>query len=136
MKIKKFTAQDGIKARAHRKENSFQNSFILVVKTKNEENKDELREIADLRIYGTQAMNYCCLWVHDRKNGIYASGSGSAGGYGYHRPSAAAAEAIEKAGIELSQEIDGRGDSAIEQALNALAKHLNYKTYLVIKAHA
>ena len=62
------------------------------------------------------------LWVNDYTNSeINTSGTGSAGGYGYHRPSAAASEAIRNAGIELDQNISGRGDSAIEDAVKAIA---------------
>jgi hypothetical protein len=133
MKILKFTPKDGIQARKHRKENNFQESYNLIVKTKDKENP--LKEIASLRIYGTNAMNYACLWINDSDKNIHCNGSGSAGGYGYHRPSAAAAEALESAGIELSNPIGGRGDSAISEAMKALAVHFKYKTYLIFKAH-
>ena len=73
-----------------------------------------------LRIYGTQARNYAAVWCNG--NGVYKSGTGSAGGYGYHRPSAAACEAINNAGITLDDDINGRGDSAIKEACEAIAK--------------
>ena len=46
---------------------------------------------------------YACIW---HNNG---SGSGYAGGYGYHKASAAAQAAITSSGIDLSEDIDGRG---------------------------
>ena len=131
MKIKKITPTDGINARSHRRENAFQNSLELVAYSKG----SGIVELASLRIYGTQAKNYACLWVHDRKSGIHCSGSGSAGGYGYHRPSAAAAEAFQSAGIELSKHIGGVGESAMKEALNALAKKLGYTQFSIIEAH-
>ena len=80
------------------------------------------------RIYGTSSHKriYACLWTYDRRNGNYVSrsGSGWAGGYGYHRPSAAVAEAIHHAGIDLDEDIGGRGDSAIKEACLAIAREV------------
>lgn len=130
MKTLNITPQDGINAKAHRKENKFQEAFLLMAIY-----KGELIQIAELRIYGTNAKNYACFWLHDKKSNTYCSGSGSAGGYGYHRPSAASNEAIESAGIKLSNSISGRGDSAQEQALYSIGKKLGYRKVYVIKAH-
>jgi hypothetical protein len=88
----------------------------------------------ELRLYGTGKMNYACLWInHD---GTHAHASGSAGGYGYHRPSAAAQEAISNAGIRLAFPIDGVGSNAIEEALCAIADALGVKDYALTRAHA
>lgn len=80
------------------------------------------------RIYGTSShkRNYACLWTYDRRNGNYVSraGSGWAGGYGYHRPSAAAESAFHNAGIDLDEAIGGRGDSAIKEACMAVAREV------------
>lgn len=73
-----------------------------------------------IRIYGTQARNYSAIWA--KGNGVYKSGTGTAGGYGYHRPSAAAQEAIYNAGITLDEDIGGLGDRAIKEAAEAIAK--------------
>ena len=73
-----------------------------------------------IRIYGTKARNYAAIWANG--NGVYKSGTGTAGGYGYHKPSAAACEAIYNAGITLDEDINGRGDSAIMEAAEAIAK--------------
>lgn len=68
---------------------------------------------------------YCCVWIHGyrryscRHDG---SGGGYAGGGGYHKPSAALAAALAAAGVELSDPIDGRGESAEDAALIAVAK--------------
>lgn len=84
-----------------------------------------------LRLYGTGNKNFACLWItgHDRR------GSGSAGGYGYHRPSAAAQEAINNAGISLALPIDGRGDESIREALLAIARALKIKRPVIVEAH-
>lgn len=130
MKVTKFIPQDGIRAKAHRKENHFMEEYAAIVFT-----KGEFKTPVTLRIYGTNAMNYACLWVHHPDN--YCSGSGSAGGYGYHRPSAAAQEAITAAGIQLDERIDGRGDSATHDAVLAIAKKLYPRSKVYIhKAHA
>lgn len=42
---------------------------------------------------------YASIWVHGR--GVETAGSGNAGGWGYHKESAAIGEAIKSAGIEL-----------------------------------
>lgn len=114
----------------HRKEKHFQEQYSLVAVY-----KGDLKQVAQLRTYGTSSMNYCCLWVNDSKTQTYQSGSGSAGGYGYHRPSAAAMEAFNNAGIYLDSDIAGRGDRAIEDALIALGKKLGYRKLSIIKAH-
>ena len=114
----------------HRKENHFMEQYTALVLT-----KDGTREAVTLRVYGTRAMNYVCLWFNNGDQ--WAAGTGSAGGYGYHRPSAAAAEAFTKAGVELSDRIQGCGDEAIRDAVEALAKKLypGKKVY-IHKAHS
>lgn len=87
-----------------------------------------------LRLYGTQSTNYACLWVDHE--GVHISGGGKAGGYGYHRSSAAAQVAINNAGIALSQDIDGRGEGAIQDALKAIARALGLVEFGLIEAHA
>jgi hypothetical protein len=130
-----FNPVYGINAKAHRRENNFLNEFCLI-----SFEKGEFKEVATLRVYGTNAKNYACLWIGGEFKGyagyISASGSGSAGGYGYHRPSAAAADAFKSAGVGLPFDISGRGESAINDALNALAKHLKLKNYTIHYAHA
>ena len=76
---------------------------------------------------------YCALWVGDRR------GWGSAGGWGYHKQSAALSEAIRRAGIELygnpygrggdekfspnkQCHIDGRGHGSMVDAIQAITR--------------
>ena len=113
----------------HRKENSFQQEFIGLAIV-----GDEIKEAVNCRIYGTQSRNYCCIWY--RNDNIYSSGSGYAGGYGYHRPSAAAETAMTQAGVKLSEYISGRGDYSIQDAVLAITKELYPNTVCqVIKSH-
>lgn len=63
----------------------------------------ELREVVVARCYmgrsSSASVVYCSLWVHAGE--LHCSGKGSAGGYGYHKPSAALQDAISSAGVEL-----------------------------------
>ena len=127
MKTIKITPKEELNIN-HRKEKHFMEEYTLIT--------SDLRTPIILRIYGTNAMNYACVWILDNKKNIYCNGSGSAGGYGYHRPSAAVSEALTKAGIELSCRISGRGDTAIENAIKSIGTKLGYKKTLIHKAHA
>lgn len=83
---------------------------------------------------------YCSIWVnvpqfHQAKRTpvTYFGGHGFAGGCGYDKKSAALAAAIDSAGIKLSQDIDGRGDSAVREAIRAIgdACGCNYPTEVI-----
>ena len=67
---------------------------------------------------------YCSMWVHCSP--YHVSGRGVAKGYGYHKASAAFQEACNSAGIELSQPVDGRGDSMVREALFAMGEALGF----------
>ena len=67
---------------------------------------------------------YCSLWVHHEP--CYVSGRGKAGGYGYHKASAAFQDACDSAGIELSQPVDGCGDSLVKYAILAIGEALGF----------
>lgn len=125
-RVKEFKYLEGIQARKHRREKNFQEEFSLIAYDKE---FGKFQSVISLRIYGTQAKNYACLWVSN--NGMYANGSGSAGGYGYHRPSAAVQEAMDSAGIKLDRSIGGAGDSAIIGSLHAIAKYLGIEVYCI-----
>jgi hypothetical protein len=117
----------------HRKEKNFQEEYKVLIIEGN-----EIVEIINCRIYGTASTNYCCLWLFGGTN-IHASGS--AGGYGYHRPSAAAQEAIYNTGFELytdedkPTDINGMGDNSIQTALTAIAREMGYCQTHIIKSH-
>jgi hypothetical protein len=68
---------------------------------------------------------YCCAWI--RGEDIYVHAQGKAGGYGYHKPSAAFADAMRSAGIRFDSGISGRRDSAINEAVEALARKVTGK---------
>lgn len=121
------------KIAGNRKEKNFTQSLSLVGIDSN----NTMRELAVARFYTTNSRSYCCVWIH---SGIHTSGGGYAGGYGYHRASAAMQCALDDAGITLNQPIDGRGDGAMEYAMIAIGEALvargsDIKAMSVIKAH-
>lgn len=98
----------------YRKNNlSHQLSGVAVVDGK-------IKEVITVRIYNTDSRAYCAAWVytgHDCK-----SGTAYAGGYGYHRASAAMEEALYNAGVDLGEHISGCGDSAMSRAVEAITR--------------
>ena len=75
-----------------------------------------------LRLYADREARriHALTWVYPTE-GAPRHGHGWAGGGGYCRRSAAAAEALRAAGIRLSEDISGRGDGALRAALLATA---------------
>ena len=73
---------------------------------------------------------YCDLWVSARD--YCTSGRGQAGGYGYHKESQALEDAIESAGIKLSRSIGGVGDSAMRDAITAIASALGFEQITIV----
>lgn len=114
--------------------------FDVVGKVRGSDGKATLRSIVTCRLYMGRSASastvYCSLWV--RGAGVYSAGHGQAGGYGYHKTSAALSEAIKSAGIELFGDqyqrdnsrarnnkpahIGGCGADAMRGALVAIAK--------------
>ena len=80
----------------------------------------------------TASMVYANIWIANKK-GEHRSGSGSAGGYGYHKGSAATQEAINNAGVTLDSRIDGRGDSAVNSAIRAIVAACGYRGEVTVK---
>ena len=82
-----------------------------------------MRETVVARIYRGRSAGasrvYATIWI--RSGERYISGTGWAGGGGYHKASAALDEAIRACGITLSESIDGRGDDGMRDACRAIA---------------
>jgi hypothetical protein len=111
----------------------------------------ELAPIVEARFYmgrSSSASNvYCSLWVHGAE---YCAGHGTAGGYGYHKESAALQSAINSAGVTLYgsnyarsndkeranfkrvAHISACGYSSMETALKAIARAAGAKGPLLI----
>lgn len=64
---------------------------------------------------------HACTWIYTAE-GVPRRGYGSAGGGGYCRRSAAGAYALEAAGVELTEEVAGRGVDVLRKALLATAR--------------
>lgn len=115
-------------------------TYNIIGKIRTTSGKLELREIVTCRFYmgrsASASVVYCSLWVHG--SNFYTAGHGQAGGYGYHKQSAAVAEAIRSADIELFGDqyrrdntakrnkqpahISGCGSQAATDALCAIAR--------------
>lgn len=122
MKIESFNPKQGINAKAHRKEKHFDGSYMVIDMTTGNVK-------VDLRLYSTQSTDYACVWIFQ---GELASGSGKAGGYGYHRASAAVWAALDSAGIRFSG-LSGSG--MIVEALEMLAAKLGLDNFKIFHAH-
>lgn len=79
-------------------------------------------EVVAMRLYASAraARIHACTWIYPA-DGAPRRGHGSAGGGGYCRRSAAGAEALEAAGVVLTEDIAGRGVDALRKALLATA---------------
>ena len=119
------------KIRQNRKEKSYWGGLSLVVW-----NGVEIEGVATLRYYGSGQRVYACIWVNDSRTGTHTSGGGNAGGYGYHKASAAAAEAFVDAGITLNSDISGAGSQSVIEALQATGRALGYSDMKVIESQA
>ncbi len=92
----------------------------------------QMRTAVTVRVHGTNARNYCSVWVDDHLTHRYYAGHGWAGGFGYHRPSSALQVALKSAGITLSKDIDGCGAAAMRDAVIAICHALGHRNvYLV-----
>lgn len=110
---------------SHRRENGFSEGYKVITR--------DFDEIVDCRIYWGSTRCYAVIWVHHK--GTVVSGSGFAGGGGYHKQSAAVSDAISSAGIELSEAISGRGTRAMEDALTAIGKSFGYRKLKLVHIH-
>lgn len=119
-----FHPQQSERIRSHRKERSFWKQLSLI-------DMDEGKEAVCVRWYGAGETSYCCVWA----NGHNARGAGKAGGGGYHKASASMAQAMNDAGFRFDQDFDGRGDSAMDEALLAIAASFDIKRPLIVRAH-
>lgn len=90
---------------------------------------------------------YCSIRINTKD--FHTSGHGQAGGYGYHKVSAAFADALESAGIELygspytnavestkerrrRAHIGGCGSSSVDAALKAIGRALGFRGQMEI----
>jgi hypothetical protein len=112
------------------------NAYSLIA-----QDKQGMREAIVLRTYMGRSRSaqrvYASVWAFGPfGSGIYTAGHGrDHGGGGYHKASAAAHEAIRSAGFNLSHPIDGRGTSAMEDAMRAMARAMGWSGDFLIVRH-
>ena len=109
----------------------------------------EMREVITVRCYmgrsASASVVYAVLWVCCA-DGHWTSGSGHAGGYGYHKESAAIADAVKSAGIELKDldrtdrkdhcfDLGGTGTSYYSQVFEAIARAAGYRGRTLFISH-
>jgi len=105
-------------------------------------NLDTASVCIDVRTYVGRSSGsstiYAVAWIHGSGygEGTWGIGSGKAGGYGYHKESAAISEALGSAGVKLELPIAGSGETAVREALGALAVHLGAFRYLIVESYA
>lgn len=137
MEVLKFAPRESKrKVLSYRRENSFNLQWSLI-------DLDMGKEVASVRFYGAGNTVYCVAWFSLWRHGFPKAGEtgsclgcGKAGGYGYHRVSAAMDEALEDAGFVLSESISGVGESAMKKALEAIALHVGIARPMIHQAHA
>lgn len=87
----------------------------------------EIKEVVTYRAYMGRSKSasqvYATIWIHSP--GVHRSGSGQAGGYGYHKESAAAYYAAISCGFTFNYALGGTGQ--IDQMLEAMALALGYE---------
>ena len=108
----------------------------------------DMREVITVSCYMGRSTSasvvYAVLWVRCA-DGHWTSGSGHAGGYGYHKESAAIADAIKSAGIELQDlendrkdhwfDFGGTGTSYYPQVFEAIARAAGYRGRTLLVSH-
>ena len=129
--VKSFEAKTKINATIReREERNIRNGYKAICISED----GKLLELVDLRIGQTDATAYACVWLHVVGYGTCAHGSGKAGGYGYHRSSAAAESAFRSAGMVFNQSFSGCGDSMTREAVKAAGEYLsNGKPVFVVE---
>ncbi len=108
----------------------------------------ELREVITVKCYmgrsASASVIHAVMWVKCA-DGHWTSGNGSAGGWGYHKESAAIADAVTSAGIELQDlendrkdhwfDFAGTGTSYYPQVFDAIARAAGYRGRTLLVSH-
>ena len=109
----------------------------------------DMREVITARCYmgrsASASVVHAVLWVRCA-DGEWTSGSGSAGGSAYHKESAAIADAVRSAGIELKDldrtdrkdrwfDFGGTGTSYYPQVFEAITRAAGYRGCTLLVSH-
>jgi hypothetical protein len=92
------------------------------------------KDVIDCRLYSAHSSHvvHCALWVCDPSMGCYGSGVGKAGGYGYHKGSAAIEAALRDLGLSDFRSFAGGGYEMALAVLLEFAGELGYTNTLPI----
>ena len=123
--ITTFTPRRSENIHKHRHESTFRRQLSLI-------DLDDQSELAIVRFYGEGSRSYCCVWLHS--SDTHARGSSWAGGYGYHKDSAAMQSALTDAGFTFAENFAGVGEQGEVAALDAIARWFDVHA-MVVKAH-
>jgi hypothetical protein len=108
-----------------------QTAFYAVVVRRKGEWHEPVRARVWMGRSSSASVVYASVWASGA--GRWYAGHGRAGGYGYHKKSAAIDAAIRSSGITLSASISGVGDGAIRDALAAIARALGYRVFTIVE---
>lgn len=136
-KVKSFVpSSDMPMSYRERQEKHFYNGYKVVTIV-----NDEMETLVDARLGGTNNCNYASIWLNTKYSDYDyyneygdARASAKAGGYGYHRASAALESAFTRAGMCFTVGCSGMGESMMKDCLLAAGEYLkpaNAKVYLV-----
>ena len=124
-------------------------AFSLVVRLPSGELREAVTACCYMGRSASASVVHAVLWVRCA-DGEWTSGSGSAGGYGYDRESAALAGAVRSAGIELKDmdrtddakhlprhyfDFGGTGTSYYSQVFEAIARAAGYRGRTLFLSH-
>lgn len=94
----------------------------------------EATKVVDCRLYtgrsSSSSVKYAIIWTEK------GDGTGSAGGCGYDKDSAAVGKAIRNAGYTLEHRIDGVGLDAVKGALLAIARFNGCAAPAIVASYA
>ena len=91
--------------------------------------------VARFRFYCGTSKVYCLALLGSGEQ--HGSGYGSAGGYGYCKASSAMASALKLAGVDMSENISGKGEMAMRDAAFAVGQMLTGKRkFYIHEAHS
>ena len=102
--------------------------------------KGELIEPIKVRCWMGRSRNastvHASVWINSRA--VHTSGSGKAGGYGYHKESEAVFRAFQNAGVEFRNDdgewvsFGGHGDGPMREAIISTVRALGYRGKVMV----
>ena len=120
-------------------------AYSLVVRMPSGELREAVTACCYMGRSASASVVHAVIWVRC-KDGEWTSGSGSAGGYGYDKESAALADSLKSAGIELKDldrtdrkdrriDFGGTGSSYYPQVFDAIARAAGYRGRTLFLSH-